>query len=105
MRLSALVTLMGRVSETRWVDFLGRRKRWARLKSGGGVEPERRRLRVSKRIGSAISGMARHAAFVQTLREVGFPGPLNVEREAEDQAQRLRDIADGIVLLRSLAGG
>jgi len=42
--------------------------------------------------------------FIETLREVGFPGPLNVEREAEDQAQRLRDIADGIALLRTLAG-
>jgi sugar phosphate isomerase/epimerase len=40
--------------------------------------------------------------FVRTLREVGFAGPLNVEREAEDQAQRLCDIADGIALLRSL---
>jgi sugar phosphate isomerase/epimerase len=40
--------------------------------------------------------------FVQTLREVGFPGPLNVEREAEDQVQRWSEIASGITLLRSL---
>jgi len=40
--------------------------------------------------------------YVQTLRELGFPGPLNVEREAENQPQRLREIAEGIALLRSL---
>jgi sugar phosphate isomerase/epimerase len=40
--------------------------------------------------------------FVQTLRDVGFPGPLNVERESEDQEQRWHEIADGISLLRSL---
>jgi sugar phosphate isomerase/epimerase len=40
--------------------------------------------------------------FVQTLREAGFPGPLNVEREAEDQPRRLREIGEGIALLRSL---
>jgi sugar phosphate isomerase/epimerase len=41
--------------------------------------------------------------FVETLRELGFAGPLNVEREAEDQQQRLREIADGIALLRKAA--
>jgi sugar phosphate isomerase/epimerase len=40
--------------------------------------------------------------FVQTLRELRFPGPLNVERESEDQAQRLRELAGGIALLRTL---
>ncbi len=40
--------------------------------------------------------------FVQTLRDLGFPGPLNVERETADQPQRLREIAAGIALLRSL---
>ena len=40
--------------------------------------------------------------FVNTLREIGFRGPLNVEREAEDQAERWRDIADAVRLLREL---
>ncbi len=40
--------------------------------------------------------------FIQTLRELRFPGPLNVERESEDQAQRLRELASGIALLRTL---
>jgi len=40
--------------------------------------------------------------YVRTLAEIGFRGPLNVERETEDQRERLRDIAQGIALLRSL---
>jgi sugar phosphate isomerase/epimerase len=50
-------------------------------------------------LGQGAVGIPR---FIQTLREIGFPGPLNVEREVEDQPQRLREIAGGIVLLRSL---
>jgi sugar phosphate isomerase/epimerase len=38
--------------------------------------------------------------FVATLKELGFPGPLNVEREAENQEERLRDIGDAVRLLR-----
>lgn len=41
--------------------------------------------------------------YVRTLAEIGFRGPLNVEREAENQQERLRDMASGIALLRSLA--
>jgi sugar phosphate isomerase/epimerase len=41
-------------------------------------------------------------AFVKALREIGFTGPLNVERECEDQRQRWREIADGVALLKSL---
>lgn len=40
--------------------------------------------------------------FVSILRDTGFTGSLNVEREVEDQDQRLRDIAGGLALLRSL---
>ncbi|MDE3164726.1 MAG: sugar phosphate isomerase/epimerase [Acidobacteriota bacterium] len=40
--------------------------------------------------------------FVAVLKEVGFPGPLNVEREAENHEERLRDIADGVALLRRI---
>jgi sugar phosphate isomerase/epimerase len=41
-------------------------------------------------------------AFVQALREIGFRGSLNVERECEDQAERWRDIGEAVALLRSL---
>jgi sugar phosphate isomerase/epimerase len=40
--------------------------------------------------------------FVAALKEIGFNGPLNVERETEDQSERLRDIAAAIGLLRTL---
>ena len=40
--------------------------------------------------------------FVETLRKVGFGGPLNVERETEDQRERWRDLAAGVGLLRAL---
>jgi sugar phosphate isomerase/epimerase len=50
-------------------------------------------------LGQGSVGMDR---FVATLREIGYAGPLNVEREVEDQQERLRDIAGGLALLRRL---
>ena len=41
-------------------------------------------------------------AFVRALKEIGFQGSLNVERECEDQTQRWRDIAEAVQLLKSL---
>jgi L-ribulose-5-phosphate 3-epimerase len=38
--------------------------------------------------------------FVQTLRGIGYTGPLVVEREVGDQAARIRDIAHGLDVLR-----
>jgi sugar phosphate isomerase/epimerase len=38
--------------------------------------------------------------FVQTLKKVGYTGPLVVEREVGDQAARLRDVAHGLEFLR-----
>lgn len=40
--------------------------------------------------------------FVAALKEIGFSGPLNVERETENQQERLVDIANGVKLLRTL---
>jgi sugar phosphate isomerase/epimerase len=39
-------------------------------------------------------------AFVQTLKKVGYTGPLVVEREVGDQAGRLRDVEHGLAYLR-----
>ena len=50
-------------------------------------------------LGQGAVGMER---LVKALREAAFRGPLNVEREAENQAQRLIDIRAGIDLLRKL---
>lgn len=38
--------------------------------------------------------------FVQTLKKVGYSGPLVVEREVGNQAERLRDVARGLDFLR-----
>lgn len=41
--------------------------------------------------------------FVQTLNQLGFSGPICIEREVGDQDARLQDIASGIALLKSLS--
>jgi len=38
--------------------------------------------------------------FVATLKQVGYTGPLVVEREVGDQAGRIRDVAHGLAFLR-----
>jgi sugar phosphate isomerase/epimerase len=42
--------------------------------------------------------------FLDKLKQVGFRGPLNVEREAENQQERMIDIAMAIQLLKQLTG-
>jgi sugar phosphate isomerase/epimerase len=56
-------------------------------------------LGTERPLGQGSVGMEQ---FVRTLREIGYTGPVNVEREIEDQQQRLADIAGGLALLRSL---
>ncbi len=43
--------------------------------------------------------------FVQTLKKVGYRGPLCIEREVGDQEGRLRDVAHGIRYLRECLAG
>jgi sugar phosphate isomerase/epimerase len=45
-------------------------------------------------------GQANIRAFVQTLKKVGYRGPLCIEREVGNQEQRVADIAHGIAYLR-----
>lgn len=47
-------------------------------------------------------GQANIPMFVKKLREIGFAGPLVIEREVGDQPARLRDIAHGIKYLREI---
>jgi sugar phosphate isomerase/epimerase len=42
--------------------------------------------------------------FVRTLTEIGYSGPLVVERETESQEERLHDIGEAVALLRSITG-
>ena len=50
-------------------------------------------------LGAGAVGIER---FIAKLKEIGFGGPLNVEREAENQQERLRDIRSAVALLRRL---
>jgi sugar phosphate isomerase/epimerase len=58
-------------------------------------------LGTEQPLGSGAVGMER---FVKKLQDIGFRGPLNVEREVENQDERLRDVGAGIELLRRLTG-
>lgn len=51
-------------------------------------------------LGQGAVGIPR---FIGKLREIGYTGPVSIEREASDPAQRLIDIAAGLDLLRSQA--
>jgi sugar phosphate isomerase/epimerase len=52
-------------------------------------------------LGQGSVGMER---FVTKLKEIGYKGPLTIEREASDLVRRRRDIAMGAELLRRLVG-
>jgi sugar phosphate isomerase/epimerase len=41
---------------------------------------------------------------VQKLKEIGYTGPLTIEREAQDPQERLRDIRMAVGLLEKLRG-
>jgi sugar phosphate isomerase/epimerase len=45
-------------------------------------------------------GQVNIPAFVQTLKKVGYRGPLCIEREVGDQPARIQDIALGIRVLQ-----
>jgi sugar phosphate isomerase/epimerase len=56
-------------------------------------------LGEEKPLGQGSVGMER---FIAKLKEIGYKGPLTIEREASDPAQRRRDIMMGAELLRRL---
>ena len=56
-------------------------------------------LGTERPLGEGAVGMER---FVAKLRDIGFRGPLNIERETEDQQERLRDMRRGVELLRRI---
>ncbi len=57
-------------------------------------------LGAERPLGKGSVGIPR---FVAKLKEIGFRGPLNIEREAENQAERIADIRAAISYLNSLA--
>jgi sugar phosphate isomerase/epimerase len=56
-------------------------------------------LGVERPLGQGGVGIPR---FVDKLQAIGFRGPLNIEREAENQAERIADIRKAVVYLNSL---
>ncbi len=56
-------------------------------------------LGTERPLGQGAVGMQR---FVSKLKEIGFSGPLNVEREVESQQERLADMAMGVRLMKNL---
>lgn len=56
-------------------------------------------LGTERALGKGAVGIER---FVRKLKEVGFKGPLNVEREAENQEERIRDMREAIPYLKAI---
>jgi len=62
-----------------------------------------RRTRVPGTWGEEVplgQGQVNIRAFVQTLKKVGYTGPLCIEREVGNQEDRMRDVLHGIRYLR-----
>jgi sugar phosphate isomerase/epimerase len=57
-------------------------------------------LGTERPLGEGSVGLPR---FLDKLKSIGFRGPLNIEREAQDQQERYRDIQAAVKLLNSLA--
>ena len=58
-------------------------------------------LGTERPLGQGSVGMER---FVAKLKEIGYRGTLNIEREVDNQRQRLADIAMAVKLLEKLQG-
>lgn len=58
-------------------------------------------LGIEMPLGQGAVGMEQ---FLAKLKQVGFTGPLNVEREIENRTQKLEDMKMGVALLRRLLG-
>jgi sugar phosphate isomerase/epimerase len=57
-------------------------------------------LGTERPLGEGAVGMEK---FVAKLKEVGFKGPLNIEREAENQEQRMTDMRAAVPFLRKIS--
>ncbi len=80
------------------VDLLGESIRSVHVKDA-------RRPKVPGAWGEEVplgEGEVGMASFLSALRRIGYTGSLAIEREVGDQDGRVRDIASGLALLRSL---
>jgi sugar phosphate isomerase/epimerase len=82
------------------LDVLGARVLSVHCKDGDWPPKDRPGMLGSERpLGKGAVGMER---FVRAIKKVGFTGPLNVEREVENQEERMIDIAMGVELITRL---
>jgi sugar phosphate isomerase/epimerase len=58
-------------------------------------------LGTERPLGQGAVGMER---FIAKLKEIRYTGPLSIEREVHDPAERIRDIQSGVALLQKLVG-
>jgi len=58
-------------------------------------------LGTERALGEGSVGIER---FLAKLKEIGYQGTLNIEREVEDQSQKWRDVAKAADLLKNLLG-
>ncbi len=58
-----------------------------------------RALGMERPLGQGAVGIPR---FIEKLVEIGFEGPLNIEREAENQHERIADIRSAVAYLKKL---
>ena len=67
----------------------------------GDWPPENRAgaLGTERPLGQGAVGMGR---FIDVMRRCGYKGTVNIEREIEDQGQRLADIGEAVKLLKKL---
>jgi sugar phosphate isomerase/epimerase len=82
------------------LDVLGHRILTVHCKDGDWPpkdQPEA--LGIERPLGQGAVGMDR---FIGKLKEIGYTGPLAIEREIEDQEQRLKDIRAAVRLLETL---
>jgi sugar phosphate isomerase/epimerase len=71
------------------------------MKDGDWPKPDQPgALGTERPLGQGAVGVPR---FVAKLKEIGFRGPLNIEREAENQTERIADIRKAVTYLKSLA--
>jgi sugar phosphate isomerase/epimerase len=82
------------------LDVLGKHVLSVHAKDGDWPEPGiPGALGRERPLGSGAVGMER---FVRKLIDVGYRGPLNIEREAENQEERIRDIREAVPYLRGI---
>jgi sugar phosphate isomerase/epimerase len=56
-------------------------------------------LGIERPLGQGSVGIPR---FLEKLKEINFRGPLNIEREADNQQERIADIRNAVVYLKNL---